>query len=64
MLAKKYGVMVEMYFPTTEAISQPTPIPMPAFNTADCYASLRRPKVGTKDKPPHRGSEGKGRDRT
>ena len=30
------------------------------------YAALlmRRPKVGTKDKPPHRGSEGKGRDRT
>ena len=26
--------------------------------------NLRRPKVGTKDKPPHRGSEGKGRDRT
>ena len=39
MLAKKYGVMVEMYFPTTEAISQPTPIPMPAFNTADHYTS-------------------------
>jgi len=38
-LAKKYGVMVEMYFPTTEAISQPTPIPVPAFNTADRYAS-------------------------
>ena len=27
-------------------------------------AQLRRPKVGTKDKPPHRGSEEKGRDRT
>ncbi|KIM62000.1 hypothetical protein SCLCIDRAFT_25460 [Scleroderma citrinum Foug A] len=27
-------------------------------------AHLRRPKVGTKDKPPHRGSERKGRDRT
>ncbi|KIM52843.1 hypothetical protein SCLCIDRAFT_32310 [Scleroderma citrinum Foug A] len=39
MLTKKYGVMVEMYFPTTEAISQPTPIPMPAFNTADRCAS-------------------------
>ncbi|KIM63095.1 hypothetical protein SCLCIDRAFT_24482 [Scleroderma citrinum Foug A] len=38
-LAKKYGVMVEMYFPTTEAILQPTPIPMPAFNTADRYTS-------------------------
>ena len=38
-LAKKYSVMVEMYFPTTEAISQPTPIPMPAFNTADRYTS-------------------------
>ena len=25
---------------------------------------MRRPKVGTKDKPPHRGSEGKGGDRT
>ena len=25
---------------------------------------LRRPKVDTKDKPPHRGSEGKGRSRT
>ncbi|KIM66048.1 hypothetical protein SCLCIDRAFT_111524, partial [Scleroderma citrinum Foug A] len=39
MLAKKYSVMVEMYFPTTEAISQPMPLPLPAFNTADCYAS-------------------------
>ena len=38
-LAKKYGVMVEMYFPTTEAISQPTPLPLPAFNTANRYAS-------------------------
>ena len=27
-------------------------------------ASLRRPKVGTKDKPPHGDSEGKGRNRT
>ena len=25
---------------------------------------LRQPKVDTKDKPPHRGSEGKGRSRT
>ena len=38
-LAKKYGVMVEMYFPITEAILQPTPLPVPAFNTADRYAS-------------------------
>ncbi|KIM63298.1 hypothetical protein SCLCIDRAFT_24433 [Scleroderma citrinum Foug A] len=38
-LAKKYGVMVEMYFLTTEAISQPMPLPLPAFNTADRYAS-------------------------
>jgi len=39
-LAKKYGVMVEMYFPSTEAISQSTlPMPTPAFHTADRYAS-------------------------
>ena len=40
MLAKKYGVMVEMYFPTAKIILQPTPLPVPAFNTADHYASL------------------------
>ena len=30
----------------------------------DLLLAVRRPKVGTKDKPPHRDSEGKGRDRT
>ena len=39
MLAKKYSVMVEMYFSITKTILQPTPLPVPAFNTADCYAS-------------------------
>ena len=39
-LAKKYSIMVEMYFPSTEAISQSMlPMPTPAFHTADCYAS-------------------------
>ena len=38
VLAKKYGVMVEMFFPTS-AISQPIPVPAPPFQTADRYAS-------------------------
>ena len=38
-LAKKYGVMIEMFFPTTEALSQPLPVPPPTFNTADHYAT-------------------------
>ena len=39
VLAKKYGVMVEMFFPTVSAISQPVPVPAPPFQTADRYAS-------------------------
>ena len=40
MLAKKYGVLIEMYFPTTEALFQPLPMPPPVFNTADCYVTV------------------------
>ena len=40
MLAKKYSVLIEMYFLTTEALCQPLPMPPPVFNMADHYATV------------------------
>ena len=40
MHAKKYSVLIKMYFPTTEALFQPLPMPPPVFNTADRYATV------------------------
>ncbi|KAL4066266.1 NUC071 domain-containing protein [Scleroderma yunnanense] len=39
VLAKKYGLMTEMFFPEMSAISQPMSNPPPPFQTPDCYAS-------------------------
>ncbi|KAL4065042.1 NUC071 domain-containing protein [Scleroderma yunnanense] len=39
VLAKKYGLMTEMFFPEMSAISQPMSDPPPPFQTPDCYAS-------------------------
>ncbi|KAI5992813.1 hypothetical protein EDD15DRAFT_2548861, partial [Pisolithus albus] len=43
ILAKKYGVITELFFPrtpTTDAISQPYPVDAPSFTTADRYATV------------------------
>ncbi|KAI5992661.1 hypothetical protein EDD15DRAFT_2367885 [Pisolithus albus] len=42
-LAKKYGVITELFFPrtpTTDAISQAHPVSAPPFSTADRYATV------------------------
>ncbi|KAL4064141.1 hypothetical protein V8B97DRAFT_2026116 [Scleroderma yunnanense] len=39
VLAKKYGLMTEMFFPEMSAISQPMSNPPPPFQTPDHYAS-------------------------
>ncbi|KAL4062735.1 NUC071 domain-containing protein [Scleroderma yunnanense] len=39
VLAKKYGLMTEMFFPETSAISQSMSNPPPPFQTPDCYVS-------------------------
>ncbi|KAL4066579.1 NUC071 domain-containing protein [Scleroderma citrinum] len=39
VLAKKYGLRTEMFFPEISAISQSMSDPPPPFQTPDCYAS-------------------------